>query len=302
MTNYSWSVSSGGTIASGGTSTDNTVSINWITAGAQTLSVNYTDGNGCTAESPTIHNVTVHPRPNPSLSGSATACVGSTGNVYTTDAGMTNYLWYIPGGASITAGGGSTDNTVTITWLSSGYKPIGVNYANSYGCIDTSATTLQVIVNDIPTALVLTGSTICESPGNNGTITSSTSATSVKYQLYNSGNIAVQSPQTGTGSGLTWSSLAAGTGYYVTGTDTTTNCTSPSNAVNVDTYPNSIPIITGPASVCVNSTNNIYTTETGKTGYSWTVSAGGTISSGGSGTDNTVTITWNTAGAQNSKR
>ncbi|MBU6158927.1 MAG: DUF1533 domain-containing protein, partial [Bacteroidetes bacterium] len=92
--------------------------------------------------------------------------------------------------------------------------------------------TPQVTVNST-TALVLTGSSICTSPGGNGTITSTTSVVGVNYQLYNSSDAVVQSAKAGTGSGLTWSSLPAGDGYYVIATNATTNCTATSNSVNV---------------------------------------------------------------------
>jgi len=45
------------------------------------------------------------------------------------------------------------------------------------------------------------------------------------------------------------------------------------------------------------TTGVTYTTETGMTGYTWTISAGGTITAG-AGTK-TITVTWNTAGIQN---
>ncbi|MCX6258077.1 MAG: GEVED domain-containing protein [Bacteroidia bacterium] len=61
MTGYTWSVSSGGTITGG--SGTNTITVTWATAGPQTVSVNYTDGNGCTAVSPTVLPVTVNPLP-----------------------------------------------------------------------------------------------------------------------------------------------------------------------------------------------------------------------------------------------
>ena len=42
---------------------------------------------------------------------------------------------------------------------------------------------------------------------------------------------------------------------------------------------------------------NVYTTETGKINYAWTIT-GGTITSGGTATDNTATVTWNVAGTK----
>src|SRR5690606_31059666 len=85
---------------------------------------------------------------------------------------------------------------------------------------------VTLTVNATPLTLSLTGDVICESPGGDGIITSNTSQVNVSYQLYNSSNGAVQTPKTGTGSGLTWTGLDAGTGYYVIGTNTITNCVS----------------------------------------------------------------------------
>ena len=59
-----------------------------------------------------------------------------------------------------------------------------------------------------------------------------------------------------------------------------------------------LPTLQGPANVCQGSVSNVYTTEPDKSDYLWTVSAGGTITGGGTLTDNTVTVTWNTAGSQ----
>ncbi len=57
-----------------------------------------------------------------------------------------------------------------------------------------------------------------------------------------------------------------------------------------------LPTISGPDPVCINSTGNVYTTETGMDDYLWDISPGGTITSG-SGTGS-VTVTWSTAGMQ----
>jgi len=59
---YVWTVS-GGVITSG-QGTD-TVKISWNTAGAQVVTVNYTNANGCIGASATSYPITVHPLPNP---------------------------------------------------------------------------------------------------------------------------------------------------------------------------------------------------------------------------------------------
>jgi hypothetical protein len=127
-------------------------------------------------------------------------------------------------------------------------------------------------VNALPVALVLTGSTICTSPGGTGTITSTTSVSGVNYQLYTSGAVAVQTAKAGTNSiTVTWSSLAAGTGYYVKGTNATTSCVSPSsNAVNVATYANPVATASSNSPRCVGTTLTLTGGPGSMTTYSWT--------------------------------
>jgi hypothetical protein len=57
------------------------------------------------------------------------------------------------------------------------------------------------------------------------------------------------------------------------------------------------PTLSGPTQVGAGTTQ-VYSTEMGMSSYQWSVSSGGTISSGGSSTDHTVSVAWNTAGSQ----
>ena len=98
MSNYIWTASTGGTITIGGTLADNKVTVTWNTEGPQTVSVNYTNSSGCVATISTVYNVTVNPLPTPVISGPASVCFNSTGNVYTTEAGMSNYTWTVSAG------------------------------------------------------------------------------------------------------------------------------------------------------------------------------------------------------------
>ncbi|MCX6251719.1 MAG: hypothetical protein NTX61_13320 [Bacteroidetes bacterium] len=58
-----------------------------------------------------------------------------------------------------------------------------------------------------------------------------------------------------------------------------------------------IPVITGPNNVC-EGPGKVYSTASGKTNYQWSISPGGIKTSGGTSTDNTVTVTWNVIGTQ----
>ena len=115
--------------------------------------------------------------------------------------------------------------------------------------IITKTCTFNIIINPLPIALSLTGSTVCE--GFSTTITSSTSVAGINYQLYNSANAAVGSPVAGTGSGLTWSGIGTGTGYYVKGTNEITGCVS-ANSNTVDVVVNPLPaaLVLSGSTVC----------------------------------------------------
>jgi uncharacterized protein (TIGR02145 family) len=134
MSNYSWNISSGGIITAGGTPTDNTVAVTWNSVGSQTVSVNYTNVNGCIGAAPAIINVNVNPLPVPTITGPAFPCVISTGNVYSTAAGKTNYQWSISAGGVINSGGTTTDNTVTVTWNTAGTQHVYLSYTDTDGC------------------------------------------------------------------------------------------------------------------------------------------------------------------------
>ncbi len=148
MIGYAWTISAGGTIIAG--SGTNQITVTWNTAGAQTASVNYTNSNSCTAASATVKNITVNPLPAPTINGSVNICVGSTEVIYSTESGMTGYIWAVSSGGTITAGSGT--NQITVTWSTSGAKTVSVNYSNSNSCTAASATVKNVTVNPLPDA------------------------------------------------------------------------------------------------------------------------------------------------------
>ncbi len=155
MTGYVWNVSSGGSITSGqGTST---VQVYWSSAGAQTVSVNYTNANGCQAASPTLFNVTVNAAPGAagSITGPDTLCAGTTGVVYSVSSipNASTYIWTLPSGASITSGAGT--NSITVDYsLSASSGNVSV-YGNDF-CGDGPSSSLAVTVNPVPPTPVVT--------------------------------------------------------------------------------------------------------------------------------------------------
>jgi predicted secreted protein len=149
MSAYVWTISAGGTITDGGTATDNTVTVIWNTSGPQTVSVNYENVTECSAASATVLNVNVGILPVPTIVGPSPICVNTTDNVYETEAGMSNYIWTVSAGGTITAGGGVTDNTVTVTWNTATPQTVTVNYTNG-GYTAASPTVKPITVDPLP--------------------------------------------------------------------------------------------------------------------------------------------------------
>ncbi len=290
MTGYTWTVSAGGTITAG-TGT-NAITVTWSAVGANTVTVNYTNANNCTAATATIYNVTVNALPVPTVTGPASICVNTTGNVYTTEAGMTGYAWTVSAGGTITAGGTSTSNTVTVTWTTTGAKTVCVNYANANNCTAAAPTCFNVTVNALPVPTVTGPASVClNSTGN--VYTTEAGMTGYTWTVSAGGTITA-----GTGTNaitVSWTTTGAQT--VCVNYANANNCTAAApTCFNVTVNALPVPTITGPATACLNSTGNVYTTQTGMTGYVWTVSAGGTITAG-TGT-NAITVTWTTTGAK----
>jgi uncharacterized protein (TIGR02145 family) len=292
---YVWTVSAGGTITAGGGSADNTVTVTWNTASAQTVSVNFADGiTGCSAASPTIYPVTVKPLPVPDLNGPLAACVNNPGPVYSTEAGMSSYTWSIspPGAGTITSGTGT--NSVEVTWNTTGNHTISINYISTNGCTAAIPTSRQVLVNSLPVPSLSGLTSIC-------TGVATTYATEPGMQSYSWNISAGGTINAGGGNNdefinVTWNTPGPKTVSinYVVGT----GCTGAAPTVKTITVNQSTPMtITGLQAVCSGGTA-LYTTETGMTAYTWVISAGGAIVSGGGPGNNTVNIQWNTPGPQ----
>ncbi|MCX6286919.1 MAG: choice-of-anchor L domain-containing protein [Bacteroidetes bacterium] len=232
MSNYQWTyTASSATYISGGTPTDNTLTIIWITAGSGLVTVNYNNTNNCSAISPTQLTVIVPVLPVPSISGNQSLCIGTTGVTYTTEAGMNDYSWTVSPGNTISPSG----NTCLIDWLVPGSQWLKVRYQEPVsGCYSSPANPgLTVTVNSLPTPAISGTSTGCNGLSL-GPFTTETGKTG--YNWNPDGGSIVQ------GAGpyeifITW--ITAGTKLVtVTYTDAN-NCqgTSPAHTVTVNTTP-----------------------------------------------------------------
>jgi uncharacterized protein (TIGR02145 family) len=296
--NYTWIVSAGGTITGAGGPSDPSVQVTWTTPGAQSVSVNYTEpDHNCTAVTPTVFPVTVKPLPDPTITGPSTACKGSSGHVYTTQAGQTNYSWTVSSGGSITSGGGGNDHTVTVTWNSEGAGSVSVNYQDiNTLCSAVSPTVFPVTIHPLPVPTISGPGSVCV---NNPGPVYITKANETGY-LWNIVPASAGNITAGPGTNevnVTWTSTGTHA-ITVNYTDAITGCTATqptSIPITVNTLP--VPTLGGDAEPCTDLPKE-YLTQTGATTYTWTVSSGGTIVSGGGNNDPSVTVNWTTPGAQ----
>ncbi|MDD4602603.1 MAG: T9SS type A sorting domain-containing protein [Bacteroidales bacterium] len=292
MSNYTWTVSAGGTITAGGTSTSSSATVSWIGPGTQSVSVNYKNSLGCAAMIATSLPVLVYPLPTPAITGPTQVCIGSTENSYSTESGMTNYLWTISSGGTITAGGTDTSNTVTIKWNTSGSQTVKVNYTNSNGCQAPQQTVLNVTVHSLPVPVITGPSPVCINSTNN--IYSTLSGMTNYLWTVSTGGVITSGAGTSSIT-VSWNTTGAKT-VSVTYLDTFGCSPAAPTVFNVTVQALPVPTIQGPTTSCMGSTGIIYTTETGMLNYQWNISSGGTITGGDS--TNVITVTWNNSGPQ----
>jgi len=116
-------------------------------SGTFTYTVTTTGGCGIATATGTI---TVMPLPVPTLAGPTPVCELTANNTYTTETGMTSYVWTVSAGGTITSGGLGSDSTITVTWVTPGAQSVTVTYTNSFGCKAATPAVYNVTVNPLP--------------------------------------------------------------------------------------------------------------------------------------------------------
>ena len=278
MSGYTWTVSVGGILTGGGGT--NAITVTWNTVGAQTVSVNYTNAFSCPALAPTVYNITINPLPVPTITGPTAICMGSTGNVYTTQAGMTGYVWNVSAGGAITAGGTATSNTVTITWSTAGAKTVSVSYTNANGCTAATPTVFNISVFTLPVPTITGQSSMCINTGNY-TYTTESGMTNYVWNIsaggvinYGSGTYQIQ---------ISW--VIAGPQTVSVNYSNVSGCNAAIPTVfnvTVNPVPNQAGTITGTAIVCAGTNGVAYTVASipNANSYVWTLPPNATIASG----------------------
>ncbi|MFT3908399.1 MAG: Ig-like domain-containing protein [Ferruginibacter sp.] len=278
QTNYTWTFT-GGTLVSGGTSTDNTITIDWDQPGPKTITVNYTNAEGCFGAASAT--VTTSSGITPFLSGPTSVCLNNA-EVYTTDPGQSNYTWAVSGG-SITSGGTTSDNTATITWATPGAGSVSINYSDVNGCTVLSSTTLPVTVHTLPNGSISGNASVCQNATAPVITFTGSNGTAPYTFTYNIGGGPDQTVTTVSGNSVTITAPTGTTGSFVYNltnvSDNNTCSKSLTGSVTITVNELAVGTISGDATVCQGG--NTLITFTGTTGtapftFSYNINGGGT--------------------------
>jgi uncharacterized protein (TIGR02145 family) len=227
------------------------------------------------------------------VTGPDTVCQGESDLVYAVDTvlGATGYTWSLPPGAYITAG--ANTHIITVTYSTSSLSGnVSVIAHNSY-CTTQSSPLLAVTVNPLPgpTGAISGPITVCAGDQNVGY-----SVAPVTFGTGYSWTVPPGATFTGNGNTFITVDYPAGavSGFIVV--RGTNSCGQGDSSFIPVTVNNAVtPVLTGPDTVCQNGAAT-FSTQPGMTGYTWTYSPGTTILSGGTSTENQVTVSWGTPG------
>jgi hypothetical protein len=153
---YVWTVSAGGTIVLGQGTYQ--IEVNWTTPGNKTVTVNYANSYGCSANSPASFAVTVmaYPGTPGGISGTDEVCAGTHGVGYSVDPipNAVTYDWTVPFGVTIVSG--ATTNSIVVDFalnaITGNFLVAGENICG----IGPSSPPYEVMVNPIPATPVVT--------------------------------------------------------------------------------------------------------------------------------------------------
>jgi gliding motility-associated-like protein len=286
MSGYTWSVNDGTILSGNGT---NSVQVKWTGTAAPSVSVTYTNGNGCSAGSPTVLAVTVHNLPDPDLSiNNDEVCQNTNlsldGNPQGGSGTYISHLWSNTGVGYLDA---TNIQTPTFNCNAPGTYSLTYTVTDNNGC--EGSDNMSITVKEGPTANAGPDDESCE--GDAYTVPNgNASGTNGNPGWSTTGTGTITNANTYT---PTYTPNAGETGNIIltlTVTTPTGVCAGiyAEDQMTLTIHPQPVPTITGDNEACLN-TSKTYNTETGMTDYTWTVNDGNITS--GAGT-NTITVLW----------
>ncbi|MCX6140690.1 MAG: T9SS type A sorting domain-containing protein [Candidatus Kapabacteria bacterium] len=300
---YKWTATSGiisdVTGNNPGPDSGTTVYVKWNTVGTGTVTLaKWHTSSQCTTT--VSQNVAITNPPAPAITGPTAVCGEQTATYSTPNVIGNTYSWSFSNGALISGGG---TNAITIKFtnpgagstLSSNVTVVETNTLS--GC--TGQTTVEVTIRYQPQVQTIAG------PTQACAYNAVTNPASVNYSVVNNPSSTYQWTATGAtivGSSTTntvavrWTSVGTQTITAVE-KDVSGNC-SATSTLNVAVTYQPTPTITGNLNSCSNSTDTYSTPAVAGSTYAWTVSDLLTDRTLSGLTNNSITITWLTAGSR----
>jgi hypothetical protein len=100
--------------------------------------------HGCSGTPITVV-ITVNPLPVPTITPTGDVCLNTT-VAYSTESGMSNYVWTVTGGTFT----GQGTHSISVTWTTTGPQTITVTYTNTYSCNPLAPTSQTITVDQLP--------------------------------------------------------------------------------------------------------------------------------------------------------
>jgi hypothetical protein len=216
----------------------------------------------------------------------ATQACTYTDYVYTTQAGMQNYTWTLPGTAgvnyNIISGGTTTSNTMTVQYLTGGNQTVSINYLNASGCTSTGAVSNTITVQSTAQIAPLSGTqTVCAG----ATVSFATTSTGGTWSSSNTA-VALVNPSTGVVTGV-----SAGTATITYTIPNPTTWCPPSTATRtVTVLPSPIVNAGNDVTICSGNTSNMNATVNFNTSCSHTITMYDSFGDGWNGCSVTVSV------------
>ncbi len=288
-TSYQWTLPTGAT----GSSTGTSISVTYTTS-AVSGNISVKGINTCGQGTPSSIAVTVNPLPTSGglISGPTTVCQGATGVIFSITAipEATSYIWTLPTGFTIAANNGNSITVNVSTFAMSGNLTVKGNNA----CGDGPVSTLAILVSPLPgnATQIFGNSTPCQGQTVFYSLQAPANASTYLWSL----PPGASGSSTSNSISVTFSTSAASGTLSVTPQNSCGNGGTANLPINVQPLPGTPQAISGPVSVCKNTSAVVYTVPavSNANTYIWT------YPSGISGTSNTNTITLNFSGTATS--
>jgi len=274
---YAWTATGGVTIVNGAGSNSITVNIGNTNG---TISLTETNISGCSGSS--TQNITVNPKPTPTITGNSfSQCASNNGVSYSvTNNNGSSYSWSVTGG--LTIANGASSNTVTVN-VGSTNGTLSITETDINGCIGSA--NQSITVNPLPNPTITSTSSPDFCTGGSATLQANPT-TGVTYQWKQNGNDITNAKQS------TYSATTSGD-YTVVVTNSN-SCSATSSVFKVNEYPKPSSNFTYTAPNCSSGTVSFVadSSVTGQSITSWDWDFGDATT----GTGKTINHTYNSSG------